>query len=263
MLKMRFVVAATAVLTAGILIVQVAAAAEKAATSASASNARWDDEGPGPSGRLGELALMQGDGAGPPGPPPDEGDEPPPLPRRAGRDQPQRPEPPGPPPRGFRDDRKGPPHHEFDGRMPPDRMGEGRGFGGEMGRRDGMGGPGMNPNCPLGPGGDMGPGMMMRNDTEMRKLFEKDMKLDRGTREAAARYQGATTEERDKIKQDVEKMVNEQFNVRQERRKLEVKRLTEQLQRVSQAVDRREKARKEIVEKRVSELLGVEKELDF
>jgi hypothetical protein len=257
MLRTRYVVVAAAFLTAGMLIAQAAAAEDKAATSASARNERWDDGGPGL--LMGELALMQGERVGPPGPPPDEGDEPPPPPpaRRAGQDQLQPPRLPGPPRGGFRDDRFGPPDRRPDRMMPPGRMGEGRGFGG------GMGGPGMNPNCPLGPGGGTGMSVMIRNDPDMRRLIEKDLTLNRDTHEAATRYQGATTEERDKIKKDVEKMVNEQFDVRQERRKLEVKRLTEQLRRVSEAVDRREKARKEIVEKRVSELLGIEKELDF
>jgi hypothetical protein len=61
----------------------------------------------------------------------------------------------------------------------------------------------------------------------------------------------------------VEKVVNRHFEVRQERRLLELKRLKEELQRFQEAVDRRTKARKELVEKRMSELLGSEERAKF
>jgi hypothetical protein len=44
---------------------------------------------------------------------------------------------------------------------------------------------------------------------------------------------------------------------------LELKRLEEELQRLHQSVDRRAKARKEIVQKRVSDLLGREDDTRF
>ena len=62
---------------------------------------------------------------------------------------------------------------------------------------------------------------------------------------------------------EIEETVTKQFEVRQQRRNLELKHLEEQLKDLREAVDKREKARKELIEKRVSRLLGTEKDLDF
>jgi hypothetical protein len=69
-------------------------------------------------------------------------------------------------------------------------------------------------------------------------------------------YRNATQTERGKIKSQVNELVNKQFDVRQQRRTLELKRLDEELKRLRELADRREKARKELIEKRVTELLG-------
>ena len=76
-------------------------------------------------------------------------------------------------------------------------------------------------------------------------------------------YRRASGDERTKIKQQLEETVNKHFDVRQQRRTLELKRMEGELQRLREVIDRREKARKEIVEKRVTELLGTERELEF
>jgi hypothetical protein len=109
----------------------------------------------------------------------------------------------------------------------------------------------------------IGQGWMMRNDPEMMKLFEQEAQLDRDARRLASEYQQAAADKREKIKKDVDELVNKQFDVRQQRRNLELKQLEKQLQRLRDTVARREKLRKELVEKRVSQLLGIEKELDF
>ena len=58
-------------------------------------------------------------------------------------------------------------------------------------------------------------------------------------------------------------LVGKQFDVRQQRRNLELKRLEDELQRMRDIVDRREKTRKEIIQKRVTEVLDLDRELDF
>jgi len=101
------------------------------------------------------------------------------------------------------------------------------------------------------------------DDPEMAELMRKDGQLDRDAHELAMQYRQTTGDRRAKIQQEVEERVNKQFDVRQQRRKLELKRLEGQLQRLREVVSRRERARKELVDKRVSELLGLERELDF
>jgi hypothetical protein len=103
----------------------------------------------------------------------------------------------------------------------------------------------------------------MRNDPEMMSLVQRDRQLERETRELSAQYRRANSDRRAAIKKEVEELVNKQFDVRQQRRNLELKRLEEELQRVRQAVSNRDKARKELVDRRVSELLRIETEPEF
>ena len=245
MLQMKYVVGLTVVLAAGLLSANVAVCDEKPGQQPRATSERWDDD----SRLLGQVAMVQGEDAGPPGPPRAIRDNSSPPPRRgqgqgAGRMQ------------GLPADRNdGGPMRS----MGPGGGGMGMPGGDGMGMPGGNGmgmGPGMNPNCPMG-------GDMLRNDPEMRELLQKDGQLERDSRQLAAQYQQAATEKREEIKKEVGELVSKQFNVRQQRRNLELKRLEDQLQRLREAVSRREKARKELVEKRVSELLGINQEVDF
>jgi hypothetical protein len=104
---------------------------------------------------------------------------------------------------------------------------------------------------------------MRTSDPEMYKLVKEDEELDRQSRDLALQYRHAPRETREQIRQQVEKVVNRHFEVRQQRRLLELKRLQEELQSFQEAIDRRTKARKELVEKRLSELLGGEERPKF
>ena len=98
----------------------------------------------------------------------------------------------------------------------------------------------------------------MRFDPEMVKLMRADMELELQSRELATQYHSASKEDREKIKTQIVELVNKQFDVRQQRRTLELKRMEDELKRLREALDRRTKARKELVEKRVSDLVGPE-----
>lgn len=231
MLRMKYAVGLSIVLAAGLLFTNAAVCDDKPGQQPAVTTERWDDGGPIASDLFAQAGPVPGDNIGPPGP------------RPAGDDRPM------PPPRG-----QGPGAGRMQG-PPPDRDNDRPG----MGRGPGMGmGPGMNPNCPVG-----GMGGMRANDPEMLELFQKDGQLDRDAHHLAAQYQQAAGEKREKIQKELEELVNKQFDVRQQRRNLELKRLEDQLQRLRDAVSRREKVRKELVEKRVAELLGIDKELDF
>jgi hypothetical protein len=104
---------------------------------------------------------------------------------------------------------------------------------------------------------------MRRNDPEMFKLLQEDTELDRRTRELGMQFRQAPPEQRERIKQEVRQLVNKQFEIRQQRRSLELKRLEGELQRLRETTERRAKAREQLIERRVSELLGREDELGF
>ncbi len=182
-------------------------------------------------------------------PPPDGGpdDGPPPPDDRGG--------PPGPPRDGGPDggpghrpshalpDRGGPPE------PPPDGPGRGNGE------------PAGPPSSTRWPYND--PESMRTSDPEMYKLVKADEDLDRQSQDLAVQYRQAAPEKRKQIRQQIERVVNKHFEARQARRSLELKRLEEELQSFRDAIERRTKARKELVEKRISDLLGSEERPKF
>jgi len=181
-----------------------------------------------------------------------------------------------------RDDFGGPPFG------PPQRLPEGEKDGGpwKPGEEGFEGRPPMSPGgadrnrMPLGPGQGnpfsnrfmpVGPprwphedwGSMEKNDPEMFQLLKADMDFERQTREQAVQYARAPKDQRDKIRQHVQELVEKHFDVRQQRRSLELKRLEDELKRLRESMERREKARKDLVEKRVTELLGSGDDVSF
>ncbi len=97
----------------------------------------------------------------------------------------------------------------------------------------------------------------------MNKLIKAENDLDRRTQVAARAYREASKDQRAKLKEDLTKLVTEQFEARQQRRKLELTRLEDELKRLRDAADRREKNKPQIIEKRVSELSGEEADAGF
>jgi hypothetical protein len=230
----------------------------------SAKAAMSDD---GPADRPAQGDNVRDTVKAPPGPPDDEDiDRPPPPPDREGRPGPRREGRAGP------DDRRppGPPQGPGFDHPPPDR--EGR----PGPSREGRPGPDdrRSPGPPQGPGFDGPPPgpprwpypdwtSMEKKDPDMFKVVKQEMDLERQTRDLAGDYRQAAPAKRDEIKKQVEKLVGQQFEVRQQRRQLELKRFDEELQRLRDAIERRSKARKQIVEKRVAELLGQEEDTGF
>jgi hypothetical protein len=133
------------------------------------------------------------------------------------------------------------------------------GFGGR-GRGPGLGGP-RPEGPPQGPFWDWE--SLEKTDPEMYKLLKAEADLDRQTAAMAAKYRQTPAAQREEIRKDLDKLVNQHFDARQKRRQLEIKRLEEGLQQLRDAIADREKARKEIVAKRVKELLGQADDLGF
>jgi hypothetical protein len=169
---------------------------------------------------------------------------------------------------------------------PPFRKGAGRAMGNGLGRPGGPGGPGRkgppDPAARPGRGGGLGrqgPPMgrplgpprwphqdwttLEKNDPEMYKLLQQEFELERRTQELAMQFRRAPQTQREAVKKEIEKAVNDLFEVRQQRRQLEIKRLDEELQRLRDEIERRRKAREKLVEKRVQELLGQQEDVGF
>ena len=102
-----------------------------------------------------------------------------------------------------------------------------------------------------------------QNDPEMYKLLQADSNLDRQSQELAIQYRQAPKDQREAIKQKLEKSVTEHFEARQQRRLLELKRLEEELKRLRDSIDKRKEAQAQIIDRRVSELLGLQDEPQF
>ena len=76
---------------------------------------------------------------------------------------------------------------------------------------------------------------------------------------AAHNVQGDKT----KVREELTKLASEHFEIRQKRRELHLKRLEEELKELKASLEKREAQKKEIIERRVSELLGKRDDEDF
>jgi len=173
---------------------------------------------------------------------------------------------PAPPPRddqGPRDtrgprDERGPSDGQPPG-SPPGRPGERSPGPPGPGRFPGpgrpqFGVPGGAGGLRVGPGGE--PMMIDRNDPEMVKLYQQEGELDRQTRQLAGEFREAPADKKDEIKKKLQETVAQHFEVRQQRRALELKRLEAELTRLRESMENRNKEKQQIIDRRVSELLG-------
>jgi hypothetical protein len=117
----------------------------------------------------------------------------------------------------------------------------------------------------MGPGMGWGPDWqrLERDDPEMFALLKADHEMERRSLEISRELRQLPPEQRVKRKEELAKLVNEHFDVRQKRRELQIKRMEEELQKLRDAVSRRNDARAEIVQKRLAELTGEEEDKDF
>jgi hypothetical protein len=109
----------------------------------------------------------------------------------------------------------------------------------------------------------MPPEALERYDPEMYELLKRDQELERQTAELSMQHRRAPQEEREALKKQLTEAVQRHFDARQERRRLQLKRLEEELQSLREAIEKRDGARDEVINRRVAELLGVEETLGF
>lgn len=100
-------------------------------------------------------------------------------------------------------------------------------------------------------------------DPELYELEMADQELDRKTNELSLNYRRASAEERKDLRKELEAALNKHFDVRQQRRKLQLARLEKELQRMRDEIEGRNDKRADIVGKRLHELVGDSADLDF
>jgi hypothetical protein len=131
---------------------------------------------------------------------------------------------------------------------------------GEGGMRGGMrmgGGMGMG----MGMGGMMG---MRPEDPEMMKLDQADAELENATHQLAEQYRRPSSDDvRKELHKKLAEVVEKHFQVRQERRELELKRLEKQLNHLREVIEKRTAAKDAIIKGRMTQLLGEQDDLSF
>jgi hypothetical protein len=104
----------------------------------------------------------------------------------------------------------------------------------------------------------------VEDDPEMRKLHEEDEQMMAKTNELAQQYRRARSDsEKEKIRSQLNELVNSHYDIRQKRRELEVRKLEEQIQNLREAVRSRSKNRESIIDVRISQLTGEQAAQDF
>jgi hypothetical protein len=101
------------------------------------------------------------------------------------------------------------------------------------------------------------------HDPQEHQMNQEEYELARKTTELTMRYRHAPAEQREQVKKELTDSVNRHFEVRQQRRELQLKRLEEELQRLRESIQARNEAREQIVNRRIAELLGDKDDLSF
>lgn len=118
-----------------------------------------------------------------------------------------------------------------------------------------------------GPGGPP-PGQpnweqMKKHDPEMYELEMADLEMERKTHDLSRGFHMAPKDKQDELRKEIREVVTKHFEVRQQRRKLQLERMEKELKRMRDEIARRNDARDQVVNKRVADLTGERGELDF
>jgi hypothetical protein len=104
----------------------------------------------------------------------------------------------------------------------------------------------------------------MKPDPETQALREKEGKLEGDVQKIVNDYNSTKDkDERAKLKKKLEDVSGEQFEIRQQYRELEVKRLEKELARIRDSIQKRNENRQQIIQRRISQLIHEEDDLQF
>ena len=82
-------------------------------------------------------------------------------------------------------------------------------------------------------------------------------------RARSAKLRSAKKEDRENIKAEINEVITIHFDVRQERRDLQIKRMEDELKKLRESMTRRNESKDQIIKKRLAELVGNEDDLGF
>jgi hypothetical protein len=104
---------------------------------------------------------------------------------------------------------------------------------------------------------------MRQDDPEMYALVELDEQLEQQSAELADQLRQAAADKRDELRTQLAELVNKHFDIRQQRRELQLKRMEAELARLRDAIQQRNQVRTSIIKDRIAELTGSPRELGF
>jgi hypothetical protein len=102
------------------------------------------------------------------------------------------------------------------------------------------------------------------DDPEARALDEKEQKILDDVKEIVEQYRSSKDQnERAELKKKLTDATAQQFDIRQQNRELEVKRLEKELSRIRDSIQQRTQSREQIIKRRVAQLLHEQDDLEF
>jgi DNA anti-recombination protein RmuC len=97
----------------------------------------------------------------------------------------------------------------------------------------------------------------------MYELEMSDQDMEQKTSDLSAQFHRAPKDQREDLRKQMSDLVSKHFDVRQQRRKLQLSRLEQELKRMRDEIEGRNDKRADIVNRRLHELLGEKSDLDF
>lgn len=102
------------------------------------------------------------------------------------------------------------------------------------------------------------------NDPEARALQEKEQNIEAEVQRIVEQYNSSPDkDERAKLKKRLEELSGEQFDIRQQYREMQVKRLETELARIRESIQKRNENREQIIKRHIAQLLNEEDGLEF
>ncbi|MDO4585081.1 MAG: hypothetical protein Q4D62_13380 [Planctomycetia bacterium] len=99
---------------------------------------------------------------------------------------------------------------------------------------------------------------MFKKHPEFQKLLQEEVRLEKETRTLVKKFKDAPESEQKSIRKELENVVTEHFQVRQQRRLYELKLMEERIQILREDIEDRDKNAGKIVKKRMNDLLESE-----
>ncbi len=101
-------------------------------------------------------------------------------------------------------------------------------------------------------------------DPEAKKLREKEESLVAEIEALAGQYNSSKDkDERAKLKKSLEDLVTQQFDIRQQYRELQVKRLEKELAQIRESIQKRTEIRQQIIKRHIAQMLHEQDDQEF